>query len=303
MPTTDAAAQLAQRPPRSLTAGLLGSGAIFLSAFCYYLSTVVIRWSQDETVIDPTYFAVFRFLMGFAVVCGVMLAKGQGPRPKRFDLLIGRMATNCVAVCCFYQAVRSASVAEANILNMTYPIFIAVFSWTLLRQQRDKTAMAMVAAASFGIWLILSPGRLQFRIENLWGLASAVATALSLLYLNVSRQHHDTNTILFYMFGLGAIVTYALFHDRIFWPDATALRYLAGCGACGIAGQFLITVGFRYVTAVEGGIISSTRILLAGLLGPWLATEPALGAAGWLGALLIFAANVVLAWRKARPTA
>ena len=281
--------------------GLLGSAAIFLSAFCYYLSTVVIRWSQAKVAIDPAYFAIFRFLLGFIVVCMIMVGKRQGPRPRRFHLLIGRMATNCVAVYCFYQAVHCTSVAEANILNMTYPMFIALCSWLLLRHQRDGVAMVMVVLASIGIWLILSPGRIEIRMESLWGLASAVATAFSLLYLNASRQYHDTNTILFYMFGLGSIVMCAFSYDRIFWPDAQALRYLLGCGVFGIAGQFLITLGFRYVTAVEGGIISSTRILLAGLLGPWLAAEPALGAAGWLGALLIFLSNVVLAWRKAHP--
>ena len=53
-------------------------------------------------------------------------------------------------------------------------------------------------------------------------------------------------------------------------------------------------------TAVEGGIISSTRILLAALLGSFLVSEPALTVAGWLGALLIFGANVVLAARKTK---
>ncbi|MCP3954481.1 MAG: EamA/RhaT family transporter, partial [Desulfobacterales bacterium] len=72
--------------------------------------------------------------------------------------------------------------------------------------------------------------------------------------------------------------------------------------AFGIAGQYLLTLGFRYVTAVEGGIISSTRILLAALLGPILVAEPALTIAGWLGALLIFGANVVLAARKTKST-
>jgi hypothetical protein len=42
------------------------------------------------------------------------------------------------------------------------------------------------------------------------------------------------------------------------------------------------------------------RILLAALLGPWLAGEPFPGPAGWVGALLIFGANVVLAVRKGR---
>jgi len=72
------------------------------------------------------------------------------------------------------------------------------------------------------------------------------------------------------------------------------------CASTGIAGQYLLTVGFRYVTAVEGGIISSTRILLAALFGPLLVAEPTLTLTGWTGALLIFSANVVLAGRKTK---
>ena len=65
-------------------------------------------------------------------------------------------------------------------------------------------------------------------------------------------------------------------------------------------GQFLITVGFRYVTAVEGSIISSMRIFLAALLGPLVAGEAPLTETGWLGAMLLFAANAVLAMRRSR---
>jgi drug/metabolite transporter (DMT)-like permease len=96
---------------------------------------------------------------------------------------------------------------------------------------------------------------------------------------------------------------YAGFRERIFWPDSTALHYLILCGVAGIAGQFLITLGFRYVTAVEGGVISSTRILLAALMGPYLAADPHMTATGWIGALMIFSANVVLTARSARRSA
>jgi hypothetical protein len=53
-----------------------------------------------------------------------------------------------------------------------------------------------------------------------------------------------------------------------------------------------------YVTAVEGSIISSSRILLAALLGPLLVADPALSVWGWCGALLIFTANATLALRR-----
>ncbi len=284
----------------SSTSGLLGCLAVFISAFCFYFSTVVIRWSQGVVAIDAAFFVFFRFVLGFAVVGLIMAIKRQGPRPRRYHLLIGRTLANCMAVYCFYQAVMYTSVAEANILNMTYPIFVALLSWVILRHQRDGVALAMVAVAFGGIWLILAPGRVSFDLASLWGLCSGVSAAFAILYLNISRQYHDANTVLFYMFGLGSVVMFLGFHEHFFWPNSRELYYLALCGSAGIAGQFLITLGFRYVTAVEGGVISSTRILLAGLLGPYLAAEAPLTAFGWIGAMLIFSANVVLTVRKRR---
>ena len=35
---------------------LVGGWAVFLSAFCFYLSTVVIRWSQAEVMLAPSFF-------------------------------------------------------------------------------------------------------------------------------------------------------------------------------------------------------------------------------------------------------
>ena len=119
-------------------------------------------------------------------------------------------------------------------------------------------------------------------------------------YLNVSRQYHDTNTILFFMFGLGSLVIFAIFHENFFRPSSQEFYYLGLCAATGVAGQFLLTLGFRYVSAVDGSIISSMRILLAAVLGPLVAADPALNSTGWVGALLLFGANAVLAVRRSR---
>lgn len=276
----------------------LGWMTVFLSAFCFYISTVIIRWSQSEAVIAPSYFVFGRFLLGFLVVCIIMICQKRLPVPNSYHLLVGRTITNCVAVYCFYMAVNHTTIAEANILNMTYPIFVAILSWIFQHQQRDLTALFMVVVAFAGIWLILAPGRIDFKTENLWGLASGISASFSLLYLNVSRQYHDTNTVLFFMFGLGTVIMFALFHTYFFWPDQTALFYLMMCAMSGVAGQFLLTIGFRYVTAVEGSILSSMRIFLAAFLGPIMVAEPALTKAGWIGALLLFCANAVLAYRR-----
>ena len=280
------------------TLRLFGRLAVFASAFGFYLSTVVIRWSQAEVSIAPSYFVFARFLMGFLLVCAIMACRRQLPLPRNYHLLLGRTVFNCVAVYCFYMAVEFTSVAEANILNMTYPIFVALIAWTLFREQRDPVALVMVAVAFAGIWLIIAPGKVDIKTANLWGLASGLSASMSMTYLNISRQYHDTNTVLFFMFGLGALLIFAAFHGDFFWPDARELYYLGLCAASGVAGQFLLTIGFRYVTAVDGSIISSMRILLAALLGPWVAGELPLNATGWMGALLLFGANAALALRR-----
>jgi len=276
----------------------IGGLAVFVSAFGFYISTVVIRWSQAEVTIASSYFVFARFLLGFLVVCAIMAYRRQRPQPRNYHYLIGRTVANCVAVYCFYKAVKHTSVAEANILNMTYPVFVALLSWIFLRRQRDPVALAMVAVACTGIWLILAPGKMDINPANLWGLASGMSASCSMIYLSISRKYHDTNTVLFFMFGLGALLIFAGFHREFFWPEIRHLYYLIPCAAAGVIGQFLLTIGFRYVTAVEGSIISSMRILIAALLGSLVAGEPPLATVGWVGAMLLFSANAMLAVRR-----
>ena len=276
----------------------IGWLAVFGSAFCFYLATVIIRWAESYVNIDTSYFVFSRFLLGFLVVCLTMVIRKQRLKPRKYTLLIGRTLANSVAVFCFYKAVETGTLATANTLNMTYPLFVALLSWFLIREQRDVFSLLIVGVAFVGIWLILTPGDISLEWNNLWGLGSGITAAVAMIYLNVSRRFHDSQTILFFMFGLGALGMLILFSDSIFWPDRLDLFFLFICSATGVLGQYLITYGFLYVTAVEGSIISSSRILLAALLGPLLVAEPALTLGGWCGALLIFAANSSLAVRR-----
>ena len=272
--------------------------AVFCSAFCFYLATAIIRWAESYVVIETPYFVFARFFMGFCVVCVTMLAGGHRLHPRRYDLLLVRTLTNTIAVYCFYKAVEVGSLAEANILNMTYPLFVALIAWFFIKEQRDAFVLLVVGVAFAGIWLILSPGVVGMKWENLWGLASGITASLAMISLNLSRRYHDSQTILFYMFGLGALLVYLLFSDSIFLPDWQELFFLFTCSAVGVLGQYLLTYGFLFVTAVEGSIISSSRILMAALFGPLLVGDPALTLTGWCGALLIFAANCAIAYRK-----
>ena len=132
----------------------------------------------------------------------------------------------------------------------------------------------------------------------MWGLLSGLTAGFSIMYLNLSRQYHDSQSILFFMFGPGALMMLPFFYHDLFWPNRVELFFLLTCSIAGVLGQYLLTYGFLYVTAVEGAVISSSRILMAALLGPLLVAGPSLTFRGWVGALIIFAANILLAARK-----
>ncbi|MCD4741542.1 MAG: DMT family transporter [Desulfobacteraceae bacterium] len=280
---------------------LLGCIAVFGSAFCFYLATAVVKWSiMAGLTIDPAFFVFTRFFVGFLVVVLVMLAKRQSIKPKKYSYLVGRTLANCVAVYCFFKGTTLTSVAEANILNMTYPVFIAIISWFLLKDQRDIISIIIVLVSFAGVWLILDPGEMGFKRDSLWALVSGISAAVALIYLNLCRKENDTETILFFLFGLGSIVIISIFYNKMYIPDALTLKYLLLCAFFSIAGQYLITVGFKYVTAIEGGIISSTRILLAAILGPFIVSDPALSVSGGVGALLLFGCNIYLTLKKSK---
>ncbi len=285
------------QPPSQLK-NIGGWLAVLGSAFFFYLATLIIRWSEPHVEIDTAYFVFARFLLGIFVVLVTMGIAKQRLHPRRYHFLIGRTVANCIAVFCFYKSVEVGSVVEANILNMTYPLFVTLFSWLFYKKQRDKGALLIVIVAFIGIWFVLSPGEITIRWENVWGLSSGISAAAAILYLNISRKYHDSQTILFFMFGLGALFMFCFFHDKIFWPNGEEFFFLLLCSVSGVLGQYLLTYGFLFVTAVEGSIISSSRILMAAILGPVLAADPHLTLVGWCGALLLFMTNVVLAMRK-----
>lgn len=291
---------------------LIGFASVFASAVCFYLATATLRWARlDGVTADSANFVFGRFFLGFVTIGILLVVKKRPPKPVNWHYLIGRTVANTMAVYCFFKAVDLTSVAEGNILNMTYPLFVALVSWFTLKDERNRTAIFVVLIAFAGVMMILAPDMARsglfahFNPNALWGLASGLSASVAIIYLNLSRRVHSTETTLFFMFAMGCVILFLLFKERITWPDRQAFFFIALCSVVSVMGQVFITFGFRFVTAVEGSIISSSRILLAALLGPIIAAEPALPPLGWLGAFLIFSGNVYLALapKKSMPPA
>ncbi len=108
---------------------------------------------------------------------------------------------------------------------MTYPVFVALITWGFLHERLEFRMSLALLTAFAGIVLILHPGNMAINVKHLWGLGSGISAALAIICLNRSRKVHDSETVLFYMFGLGSLMIYAGFHDRMVIRHAIDIVY------------------------------------------------------------------------------
>ena len=82
--------------------------------------------------------------------------------------------------------------------------------------------------------------------------------------------------------------------------DYVAIMGPSGSGKSTLGARLAAALDVPFIADVGSGLLDTRVPWLAGVPPPWLAAEPALGPAGWIGALLIFGANVILTVRKGR---
>jgi drug/metabolite transporter (DMT)-like permease len=103
------------------------------------------------------------------------------------------------------------------------------------------------------------------------------------------------------VFGVGTVGLFVVFHKALYIPARTELVYLLLGAGMAVAGQYLLTMGFRHVSPVKGGVLSSTRIVIAAFLGPYITADPSLNIYAWIGTGLILSSNLYFIARKSQP--
>ena len=98
-------------------------------------------------------------------------------------LWVRSVAGSLGMVCMFYAYTR-LPVAETFVLNNTFPIWVALLSWPLLKQFPTPTVWLAVASAMAGVVLMQKPEFLDGNFSSLAALASSFCTAIAMIALN-----------------------------------------------------------------------------------------------------------------------
>jgi drug/metabolite transporter (DMT)-like permease len=210
-----------------------------------------------------------------------------------------------VGMLCNFGAVILLPLAEATTMSFTAPIWAVILAMLLLKEKVRLWRWSAVLFGFAGVLLIAQPGSGDIPLYGaLVALAGAFMVALISIQIADLNRTDKPVTIVFY-FALFSIPMTALALPFVVTAhDATGWLLLLAIGIAGVIGQLLLTAALRFGAVASVIVMDYSSLFWATLYG-WLFFDSLPPASTWLGAPLIIAAGLVIAWREhrlARPS-
>ena len=288
--------------PRPLLALLIRLGAIAALATMAALIKLasergihlleILFWRQAITI--PVLLAYVSMSGGLAM----LVTKRPGTHAVRATYGMIGMVLN-------FGGVILLPLAEATTMNFTAPIWAVILSTLLLKEKVGAWRWSAVLFGFGGVILIAQPGSGHIPLFGaLVALGGAFMIALISIQIADLNRTDKPLTIVFWFAAISTPVM-ALALPFVFRPhDTTGWLLRLAIGLAGTAGQLLLTAALRFGAIASVIVMDYSALFWATLYGLlfWQVLPPA---STWLGAPLIIAAGLVIAWREhrlSRPT-
>jgi drug/metabolite transporter (DMT)-like permease len=211
-----------------------------------------------------------------------------------------------------FGAIVLLPLAEAATMSFTVPIFATILSALLLKERVGVHRWGAVLAGFVGVLIVVQPGGGAMpRDGMLVGLVAALMVAIISLHLRDLGRTEGAPTTAFWFSLFSAMITGTLHLANLPGPVGAALHWGAGAhsphqwlllvmmGLFGGIGQMALSASLRYapVSTVVG--MDYTALIWSTLFG-WLIWSVLPGPATWLGAPIIIASGLYIAWREHR---
>lgn len=212
----------------------------------------------------------------------------------------GRAATGLAGMFLNFGAVTLLPLAVATTFNFTSAIWAVVLSALLLKEKVGSWRWGAVLLGFAGVLVMAQPAGGHV---PLFGAAVALGAAFMIALISIQirdlAQTEHPLTIVFW-FSAFSIVPLAIALPFVM-VEHSAYQWglLAGLGAFGLVGQFLLTAALRFGAVASVIVMDYSSLIWATLLGWWVYGQLPPHTT-WLGAPLIVGAGLLIAWRDYR---
>src|SRR4030042_2873822 len=251
-------------------------GVLFLlrAEFSFAAAPVFVKFITSMSAIPAIEITFFRFFIRLFLSLYYLRSRKLSVIPNRWSLVIWRAVLSIAALILFFYSVQYTSVTNANMLNMTYPVFIFMVAPLFWKQKIKALAVFYLIITITGIYLVIRPDFSSINPGDLLGLLSGIVAAFAIIALSKPRDHDSTVIIVFYLMGIGFLTNGLAMIPVFVLPEGIQYFHLVASGVFGAMGQVFLTMGYKSINAKTGSMLSSSRIIFASLLGFFIFEEP-----------------------------
>jgi drug/metabolite transporter (DMT)-like permease len=246
---------------------LRGVTYLLLAEFCFAASSVVAKEVVQNSMISGLQITFFRFFIGTILGYLVIRKSKESFVPKNPRMVLWRAIFNTISAMLFFYSLKYTTVTNANMLGMTYPLWVVLFAPLLIHEKFRSQNVIYVLIALTGVYLIVHP---RFEVINpgdVYAFISGITASISIIALRQARKFDSTSVIIFYVMLTGLILNGFLLIPVWVTPSPLHWVLIIISALLGIGAQLFITQGYQYIEATRGSLISSSRIVMAGAMG------------------------------------
>jgi drug/metabolite transporter (DMT)-like permease len=258
-------------------------GALLLGATCIALSPIFVRVSEA----GPTATAFWRVALAVPVLWVLLLSsKSKGGRARRYagrwPLLLAAGFFFAGDLAFWHTSIKLTSVANSTLLANLASIFVTLAAWLFLRQRPGGRFLAGLAAALFGVALLVRAS-LQFSATGLLGDALGVVTAMFYAgYLLTVKALRDRGETTLHLMAVTSTITALLLFpaalasgEQMLPATAQGWWILLGLALVShAAGQGLIAYALAHLPAAFSSVSLLFQPVMAAVFAWLLLAEP-----------------------------
>lgn len=215
-------------------------------------------------------------------------------------VLVGvRAVIGTLSLITTFAAFSLMPMADTTALLFTSSLFIPVLGVFFLRESVGPWRWSAVVIGFIGVIIMARPSGHVYSIGIMVALCAALMHATLQIILRYLGRYESPETISFYFFIVGTVVTALPLPFIAVQPTFAEIPLLLGVGLSGAAAQWLLSVAYRNSKAAIVTVFNYSGIVWATLFG-WLIWNEWPLPNVMIGAAVVIASNMLMIWREAR---
>lgn len=194
-------------------------------------------------------------------------------------LLIARGTVGTLALICVYYAVTTLPLAEATLLQYTYPVFTAMLAFIFLKEKIQRSTLICILLCILGLLAMVKPN-LSFDGEVVlpWfsvfvALAGALGSAIAYVIVKRLSKVEDSSVIIFYFPLISLPLSLMLLGNDFVIPNMEALILLLFVGIFTQIGQVGLTKAMQTEVVAKVSAFSYVQVVFSAIFGLVLFNE------------------------------